>query len=186
VTGLLAAAKKPSLFSQLIAIEPVLIMPRFLLPLKILSRFAPHRMPLVAGTLRRRDRWESQEQAFEHLRTKRVFGRITDAVLRDHVDAATVRQADGSVSLRYSKEWEVQCYRRIPGVWRQVAQCRVPSLYVRGAESDTLSPEAWSRTRRLAQVSDFVEVPGTGHLLPLEQPEALASLILRRLETGES
>lgn len=182
VTGLLAAARYPALFSSMIAIEPVLIEPRHLLPLRIQARMSPGRMSMVARTMRRTDRWQNRQTAFAQLRGRRVFEKFSDQALRDHIESATAELPTGEVALRYSKEWEAQCYRRITDAWREIEACKVPALYIRGSESGTLTSRAWEKARRLAVNADFVEVPATSHLLPLEKPRELAGLICQWLD----
>ena len=55
---------------------------------------------------------------------------------------------------------------------------RVPTLVLRGTE-DKLSPRAvMSEMAEKIPNAEFVEIPGAGHLPPLEQPEAFADAVL--------
>ena len=51
-------------------------------------------------------------------------------------------------------------------------------MIVRGAESNTLSRKAWTRLKKISPQSEFIEIPNSGHLVPFEQPEILASKII--------
>ena len=74
------------------------------------------------------------------------------------------------------RDWEARIYATPPrDVWRHVGALTVPTLALRGPRSDTLTPASWARWRALQPDATFVELPGTGHLLPLERPAAVAA-----------
>lgn len=52
-----------------------------------------------------------------------------------------------------------------------------PTLLIRGQHSPVLSPEAAVMMTRRAESTSFVEIAGTAHMIPLEQPERLARVI---------
>ncbi len=53
----------------------------------------------------------------------------------------------------------------------------VPALFVRGAESTFVAPEAFEATRSLRPDLPASVVSGADHYVPEEQPELLADLI---------
>ena len=107
-----------------------------------------------------------------------MFRRISDEVLWDYVNAGTVIDELGNYKLAYSKEWELQCYLKVHNCWELFKSLRVPSLIVRGAESNTLSRKAWTRLKKISPQSECIEIPNSGHLVPFEKPEILASKII--------
>jgi len=175
---LIAAVRRPELFSALVLMEPPFLGPGRRLGLSVFSRFARHRIPLIGRTLRRRDHWPSLDEAYNHFRRKRVFARIPDDVLQDVVQYGTRSDNQHGRVLTFSKEWEAQIYTTISKHARLIQRCRVPVMAVRGAETDTLTPAVWRQWQRLASPGDkFLEVPDTGHLLPLERPERVAATV---------
>ena len=65
-----------------------------------------------------------------------------------------------------------------PNLWphfRRLARNR-PTLLIRGATSDLLSPGIAERMRRAAPSMRYVEVPGVGHAPMLDEPEAKAEI----------
>ena len=50
-------------------------------------------------------------------------------------------------------------------------------LFLRGAETDTLMPDAWAKLQAIFPRATFTEVENTGHLLPLESPDEIAGAI---------
>ncbi len=175
---LMAAVKKPAYFNKIVLIEPVLV-PRFAsFILQALPRLAKSVWPLARQTSHRVDSWVERDAAFGHFRPKRVFKRISDEVLWDYVNAGTAVDEFGNYKLAYSKEWELQCYLKVYNCWELFKSLKVPCLIIRGAESNTLSRRAWVRLKKISPESEYIEIPNTGHLVPFEQPEILASKII--------
>lgn len=66
-----------------------------------------------------------------------------------------------------------------------IAALDVPVLYLCGAE-DTLCPPAWHQIwANMTPKSQFKEISGTGHMLPLEAPKAFAATIQHWLTINE-
>lgn len=187
---LIAAARRPGLFRALVLIEPPFLLCRHRLALHVFRHVAPRRFPLVGRTLQRREHWSSVEEAFRHFRAKPVFRRISDEVLEDYARYGT-RLAPASADdpgarqervLAFSKQWEARIYLSLVSHLPWLRRCRVPVVAVRGGDSDTLLPAVWKRWQRTAPSHHFLELPGTGHLLPLEEPEQAASRIMTALD----
>ncbi|HXJ81860.1 MAG TPA: alpha/beta hydrolase [Candidatus Methylomirabilis sp.] len=121
-----------------------------------------------------------------------AFGSVDEAVayLRRY---ATLTSAAAEASLRYRVEhgvkalpdgrytWKYDRFLRdqrrkgaAPPVdlWPAARRITVPTLIVRGSESDIFSPETAKRMLELIPGSQFVEIPGAGHSVPAEAPEA--------------
>lgn len=181
VATMLAARRQPERFRALVLIEPVFL-PRPLL--QQLQAQGPRRenTPMAQVALKRRREWPSRDAAFQHFREKDVFGRWSDTALADFV-AAGLRPLDGGgVGLAFPPEWEAQIYNNIPlNVWEELPLLEVPTLAVRGEKSDTLFPEAWALWQILQPEATFVELPGLGHMAPMEQPELVAGEVLSYL-----
>jgi pimeloyl-ACP methyl ester carboxylesterase len=177
VATLYAAVSRPDLFSQLILIEPVM------LPPAILQKIAENPdagvfNKMVTGALKRRNQWESRKAAFARFRHKAVFDRFSDEALWDYVNSATQQTENGVFELAFPREWEARFYSMPPqAVWQAVEQLTQPTLAVRAAESDTLFPQAWELWQALQPDANFVEVPDCGHMLTLERPSHVATIV---------
>jgi len=180
VVTLLAAIKRPDLFKSIILIEPAMLPPHIVRLTGLTpSFFKKCIIPPVKKALNRPDTWESKQEAFDFHRTKRVFQKLSDDVLWDYIECGTEMNIDKKYTLRFSKEWEAHIIGKLPNVWPLLDKCSVPVLGIRGEESDTLLPSAWERWKRKAPKHQFVEIPKTGHLLPFEDPEVTAELVLQ-------
>ncbi|HXU25356.1 MAG TPA: alpha/beta hydrolase, partial [Tepidiformaceae bacterium] len=93
---------------------------------------------------------------------------------RNRVRHNLMRTADGRWTFRYDKAL------RAPGrprprpsteenwqAWRQIT---VPTLLLRGGVSDILSRETAERMAKEIPDCRLVEIPGSGHSIPLEAP----------------
>lgn len=179
----MAAARRPELFRGLVLIEPVLVPRTYVFLLRLFGDLGAERVPLIRKTLQRTDRWDGPDQAFRHFRQKPVFRAIDDEVLWDYIEHGTQQDASGATRLRYSKDWEAQCYKRIYDLWSTISQLKLPILAIRGSHSDTLSASSWQRWQQINPHAQFLEVADSGHLLPLEQPALLGAAIDEWLAT---
>lgn len=180
---MMAAVERPSLFSALVLIEPVLLPPALLDAARAYPEQAEN-TPMVQRARKRRDRWPRRRHAFEHFREKKVFAALSDDALWDYVNHGLQETDEGHVTLRFPRAWEAQIYARVPlDIWQVVPQIETPTLAIRGARSDTLGDEAWQRWQALQPSAHFVELQDAGHLVPLELPRRLATLVHDFLKT---
>ena len=182
VATMIAAAKRPELFSHLVLIDPVFLAPHLLAVVeeRVKNQEEPFEFPLVAVAQKRRDWWSSRAAAYEHLRPKPVFARFSDEAMWDFINYGLADDANGGVHLAFPKAWEAQIYRMPPTyVWEYVPQISQPTLAIRAANSDTLFPLAWEHWQKLQPHATFMEIPDCSHLLTMEKPEPVASLIAR-------
>ena len=177
VATMIAAQKRPLLFSKLILIEPVFLLPSLLKMITGNSEAAFH-LPLVKTTLRRRTRWASRQDAFDGFRSKPFFKRWSDEALWEYINVGLHEDNDG-VSLTYSREWEARIYARPPTmVWDYIPHISHPTLAFRGVDSDTIMPQVWDLWQEQQPQATFVEMAEVGHMIPMERPLPLAKLML--------
>ena len=179
VCSLRAAVADPGLFRALVLVDPVLFTGLRALSWGVMRRHAwVERTPIVAGAVRRRDRWATPAEAREGWRGKALFRDFTDECFDAYLAAALVPHPDGGWTLRYPKAWEAAIFRTTPAdPWDWVRRSPVPTLVIRGGHSDTLSPAALARCRKVLPSVRVVEIPSAGHMAPLERPEAVAQVV---------
>ncbi|RMG78648.1 MAG: alpha/beta hydrolase [Bacteroidetes bacterium] len=185
VATMLAAARRPDLFSRLVLIEPVFIPSDWQFIFRLLPNALKQRFnPMIKGALRRQDFWKDQAEVFKSWRRARAFARVSDEVLWDYVRAGTT-STDGGFRLAYSKYWEANYYGRIPRVWPDLRQVRLPTLGIRGQFSDTIFPKAWKKWAQCQPHAVLHTFEGAGHLIPMEAPDALAAFIIGHLQNAD-
>jgi pimeloyl-ACP methyl ester carboxylesterase len=180
----LAAATHPHLFRGLIMIDPVYMLRRRVAATRLTRQQTLDQKPMIRKTLTRPNRFGSQQEAFDFHRPKRAFSGLTDEVLWDYIRAGTRLGDDGDFQLAFGREWEAAAYRSAPSVWSSVKKIKLPVLGLRGETSDTLSPKAFARWKKLQPQADLRESEG-GHLLPLEFPQVTAAQVLDFLQQQE-
>jgi len=180
VLSIMAAAEDPSLFRALALVDPVIFSGVHGLFWGSLKRLGfSHRLPLIRGALRRRDRFPSLEAVRSAYAGKSVFSTWNPDVLEDYVQAAFSDTGDGEVELRYSKDWEARIFELTPAsVWSDLCRVSMPMLVIRGALSDTFRSGAASKIRRKLPNATVIELPDTTHFLPMERPAAVAAAII--------
>lgn len=183
VATMFAAIKRPDLFRKIVLIEPVFL-PEILINIFYLVpvSWRKYLNPLIRKTLKRRAVWENKEAVFSSYRSKKLFANLSDEVLWDYLHSGLSKQANGKVTLTYSKEWEAHFFGLAPKIWQPLKTLKTPTLGIRGEYSDTLRTKPWKKWQRLQPNHAFLEIENTGHLLPLEQPKLVAKNILAFLQ----
>jgi len=185
VATMYAALARPQLWRRLVFIEPIFLPPPLLQAVaadpSVMDNF-----PLVRNTYNRRYRWPHRQAAFDHFRPKEVFRYWSDEALWDYVNHSLHEDETGDVVLTYAREWEAHFYKLPPlDVWQRVPTISQPLLAIRGADSDSLFPEAWQRWQELQPQATFVEIAAAGHMVPMERPQKVAQHILNFLHRSK-
>jgi pimeloyl-ACP methyl ester carboxylesterase len=177
---IMAAAGDPHLFSALALVDPVVFTGGHALFWGVLKGLGfGHRLPLIRGARRRRERFADLDAARSAYAGKSVFSTWDPEVLDDYVRAGFRETGDGEVELRYSKGWEARIFELTPAsVWSDLRRIELPTLVIRGAFSDTFRPAAARRVERELARATIVELPETSHFLPMEAPLDVARLIV--------
>lgn len=180
VLTIMAAAADPGLFSALALVDPVIFSRGQALFWGVFKSLGfGHRLPLIRGARRRRERFPSLDAARSAYAGKSVFSTWDPEVLDDYVRSGLQATGDGEVALRYRKAWEARIFELTPAsVWSDVRRVKLPTLFIRGASSDTFLGAAARRIGRELERATVLELPETTHFLAMEKPERVAEMIL--------
>jgi pimeloyl-ACP methyl ester carboxylesterase len=183
IVTLRAAIRQPELFSAIVLIDPVLFPPRFIFAYNLLkaSGLAYRLHPWILGALRRRRAFDDPETLFKSYRRKHVFRFFSDEALRIYVNGISQPRLEGGYELAYSPEWEARIYYtsiwRDLDLWQGLPRLKVPTMIIRGAETDTfLSPTAW-RVQKVNPTIFMETIEKSTHLVALERPEQIQQKI---------
>lgn len=176
---MMAAIKQPEIFSKLIIIEPPCI-DWFLYPLIDIIPYSIGKslIPPSKIALKRRHKWSSKEEAFDHFRKKSIYNRVSDAGLRAFIDHGLAEDENGEYRLTHSKHWESKIYCTIENPYRLFPKLSQPSLCIRAAESDVIRDRNWDQWQKVHKNAKFVNIKAGGHLVPIEKPLELAKEII--------
>ena len=127
------------------------------------------------AALKRRRRFDDLETLFNSYRRKGIFRYFSDDSLRAYVNGIVKPAAAGGFELAYSPEWEARIYHtgvwRDMDLWRGLPSLKVPTLIIRGAETDTFLPAAAQRVMRIRPATTLVSLESATHLVALEKPQ---------------
>ena len=165
------AQSRPDLIARAMIVEPVIIDPA-----------DPRQRPneLYERTLKRKPAFDSLAAMHARLAGKPPYLTWDPDVLRDYCEHGTRADGDGRRLLKCSPEVEARLYqtaRDFDGLSRILAST-VPMLVVFGAKTESPGIEFGERIARDAPHRRVAIVPGGGHLVPMEQPAAIARMAL--------
>jgi pimeloyl-ACP methyl ester carboxylesterase len=182
IVTLRAAIREPKRFHALVLLDPVLFVPSFILGWNFMRAIGlgDRTHPLIAGAKRRRRTFDNLETVFRSFRSRPVFRYLSDESLRDYIDGITRIKDDGTFELVYSPEWEARIYLtglRDFDLWRELPNLEIPTLIIRGSETDTFLETAERFVKKKNQKIQVVTMQKATHILPLEYPQEVANII---------
>ncbi|OTG81686.1 alpha/beta fold hydrolase [Acinetobacter sp. ANC 4648] len=185
VLTLLASYQRPDLFEQVLMLDPPLIVGRASFLFDLTKIFYPKMVDKItpAGlSIRRRDHWDSRQQAYDLLRPKGLYQQFDEECFQAYIDHALVDDLErGGVTLTISKADEVSIFRTTPSKWwLPMSKPVLPIHLVVGDESPFLKKKFPQMTEKKLGIP-FTVTKG-GHMFPLEHPQAVAQLIKQRLK----
>lgn len=173
--SLLAAGQAPERARSLVLFDPVIWRrgPTLVFQLPFFDRAAA-RAPIAVNALKRRERFDSRDQAFQAYFNRGAFKGWPDAMLRDYLADGLVDEGDG-YRLACSPAWEASNYTtHAHDPWRAMARYGGPIHILKGETGSTCNvPE---RPRGLPNVTVQI-VPNTTHFLPMQAPDAVIEAI---------
>jgi pimeloyl-ACP methyl ester carboxylesterase len=181
IVTLRAALRDPSKFHALILLDPVLFVPSRLILWKLIYALGRRDRvyPLIRRAKKRRRLFDNLEQVFRRYRGRGVFRYMSDENLQNYIKGITRIAKDG-YELRYSPDWESQIYRtglQDFDIWRGLPKLEVPTLFLRGAETDTFLNNAARLVKRMQPKACVETLDKSTHLLPLERPQEVFDIM---------
>lgn len=184
VIVLLAAKKKPELFSKLVAIDPASLPSAYL-------DFFFHKMPQWAAfkmvpwmkrTHHRQQLWESRQAFYENYRNHRTYKRFTDQALHDYAQYGLRKTESGKFKLVFNPHWESLNFRRVMFLWKALKGVEHSTLLLRAEHSQLYSQQQFDHNnQKLTNNIEPQVIDGAHHLVTHEQPEKVSKQILNWL-----
>ncbi|MFT4019881.1 MAG: alpha/beta hydrolase [Acinetobacter sp.] len=177
----LASRQRPELFKQVIMLDPPMMMGKagFILDIvKVLSPEWLDRLTPAGISKKRRDHWQSRNQAAELLRKKAFFRDFDERCFQDYIQYALTEDKDlGGVKLTIPKMDEVEIFRTNPSYWWRSRRGQPPvnTQSIVGQDSPFLK-KGFIQLANKQQGIPYTLTKG-GHMFPLEYPEHVADLI---------
>lgn len=185
VATFLASFKRPDLFEQAILLDPPLIMGTASFIFNLAKKFYPQKIDAMTPahlSIRRRDHWDSRQQAAELLRPKGFYQHFDADCFQAYIDyALTEDHVRGGVTLTIPKDVEVAIFRTGPSYWwLPHPQPQIPVDLVIGSESPFLKRKFPQITKKKFNIP-FTLTAG-GHMFPLEHPVETVDLIKKLIQ----
>jgi len=181
---LLAAIKRPELFSKLVLIEPASLPHQWIdylypyIPKYLLYRF----FPFMEGSLNRQRIWQSKEAFYQRYRHHNTYQRFTDESFDDYMNHG-LKNSQENWELTFSPEWEAHIFRKVEFIWKYLTKVRIPTYFIKAEHSNLYSYRVFQKqNKKLSKIISTTEVADTYHLLPHEKPERCANLVVKWLE----
>jgi pimeloyl-ACP methyl ester carboxylesterase len=139
---------------------------------------------LIRGAARRQARWESPEALHAYLRTRGVFRSFVPEMLEAHCRAALRPDEAGRCVLCCppAVESTIFAVHRDADTWQRLPEIRERLHLVSGDPSapdrDWVSGAMGGIVGRIPG-ADLMTLPGTGHMMIFQQPDACRELLLR-------
>jgi lipase len=170
------AAERPDLVSRAVLVEPVIFE----------SPTAPElgwRNPFIERTLKRKRVFDSVEAMYSNFDHKPPYNTWRKDILRDYCEFGTRPTRDGRRELKCTPEIEAKLYETAPefdGLQR-ILQSKIPLLIMFGARSDSLGATLSGKIANQLKTAQVIDVPDTGHFLPMEKPDYVADQAVKFL-----
>jgi pimeloyl-ACP methyl ester carboxylesterase len=138
----------------------------------------------IRSFMQAREKFASLNEAADHVlqfNPRRSRGRLLRS-LRHNL----IQDPDGEWTWRYdgyfreSERWSEPT--NAAASWAQIEQIKVPSLVVRGAESDVFTVAMATELAHRLPNAKLVEVPHAGHAVPSDNPDGFSEAVLSFLE----
>jgi pimeloyl-ACP methyl ester carboxylesterase len=167
-----AEARRPGTFAALWCFEPI-VWPA------VTAELVASREPLIAGALRRRDRFASDDEAYENFASKPPLGSLDPAALRAYVDCGFAPDENG-IYLRCSPAVEAAIYQQglVHDGFGRLGAVRCPVVVGKGGRSVAVEPEVAHAQVDALPAASLVTFADLGHFGPLEDPVAVAARVL--------
>ncbi len=177
VLSLIAAIKRPELFSSLILLDSPLINPvkSYMVRLAKKFDFIDYITPAMR-TRTRRKYWQTREEVLEYLKLRPLFSQFSPDCLNDYVNFGLRQEAEG-YSLRFDPEIEYQIYRTMPHDLNALhGKLSIPTTLIYGRQSNVVNRIDRVYMRYAYGISS-VAMDGT-HMFPMEHPKSTVLKIL--------
>ncbi len=179
IVTLRAALRYPKKFRALVLLDPVLFVPRRLVEWKVQRAKDPLSNPWIQGAQKRRRAFSDLESVYTSYREREVFRYLSDENLRIYIEGIT-RKTENGYELVYSPEWEERIYftsLQDFDIWNNLQYLRVPTLFIRGEETDTFLENAAELVKFKQPKARVEMLERATHLLPLERPKEVFEIM---------
>lgn len=182
---LLAAKKRPELFSKLVLIDPAsLPSAHFDHFFRLLPQwFVFATLDWVKRTHHRQRIWESPQAFCDNYRDHSTYKRFTDQALSDYAQYGLRETESGQFELIFNPHWESLNFRKVMYLWNLLKGIEQPTLLLRAEFTNLYSQKQFDHNNQKLSKNIVPQViEGAHHLVTHEKPEKISNQILKWLK----
>lgn len=179
ILTLLAAYKRPELFSKIILLDPPLFTRPIIATQKVLGLTGLWRHnPMVKAVRQRTAKWHSHEAMAADLAKKTLYKNWHPKVLQDFINSATGSIDNNmALSLACDPNWEGAIFGSYPkGLWQKIAEVSVPVTIIEAHNTYNFIAPAVNKAKNINPNITSINF-GNSHCFPMEQPQETAAII---------
>ncbi|CAN5842965.1 alpha/beta hydrolase [soil metagenome] len=176
--SLMCAARHPELAKGVVLLDSPLIGGWRANTLSLVKR-TPFLKSMSPGVVsrKRKNSWQDRDAVFEHFKSKKVFAKWDEQVLRDYIDHGTL-EAEDSRTLSFDRDVETAIYDTLPHNLSTLLRgnplkCKV--AFVGGRQSVEMRRVGLAMTQQVTR--GRISMLDGSHLFPMEKPIAAAAAI---------
>lgn len=168
-----AAEREPALFGRVLLCDPVIIEP----PTAEQMAAANRGPDLAAAARKRRDRFPTREEAFEHFRGRGIFADFTPEALALYVGEGIAPAPEGDFVLRCRPEVEAAIFSGVerPNLFEAAPRVTADVRFIHALRGNFLRQRYDELASRIP--SARVESLDVGHLFPMEEPGRVIEIV---------
>lgn len=186
----MASRKRPELFKQVVMLDPPLIMGTASFAFDMAKMFYPKMVDELspAGlSKRRRDQWDSREQAAQIFRPKPFYHDFDPECFRDYIQYALTEDViTGGYTLTIPKVDELAIFRTNPSNWWRVWPEKPPVTTRMIVGEKSLFYERKFTEKAEKRLGIPFTVTSGGHMFPLEHPVETIQLVQQLIKKSAS
>jgi len=175
---ILAATKRPDLFSKLVLIEPAMVTKPLALLVKMLPKRIMNKINPAKGTLNKPEQFATRDEFLSHIKKFKGYSQFSAEMFELFANHSVVPNQQNGFSLAFPKHWEAHNYTQPPNVMPQLANLAMPVVAIRAKPGIFFSEKLWRQWKNAQPTAKFLESLDHGHLLPLEDPALCSDLII--------
>lgn len=184
--GAIVSAMATALFGLktrgMILIEPIFLPQEFY---SLSFKIEDH--PLAAKSIKRTNGWSDTEEAFVYLQSRSLFKNWDHEMLKLYIKYGMVTGETGGLKLACSPKKEASLF--MGGMqydpWPLLPEISCPTLILEGETSENRLYIDLKKVTSLIPHAYYMLINHSGHLIPMEKPKEITSIIKNYFATNE-
>ncbi len=157
----------------------ILIEPIFLPEIAYDTHISVKQHPLASKSIKRKNNWKDTEEAFSYLKSKSLFKNWHPEMLEIYITQGMKEDHNASLTLTCPPQREAALFMGSQALnpWPLLSEIDIPVMIVEGEISGNKKYIDLKRAASLFSHSRYMEIKEAGHMIPMEKPQEIISLI---------